>query len=132
VGTTFTRSLPAAIDEVLAVPRAVFALVPERLLRRHRCFPVSVEAAPAGRLALAMANPGDLAAADEVSFATGLRVVPIPATHAVVARMIALHLGGAVEQAAEADAIDLPEDVTGAHLKPEEWLEVTATQGKWR
>jgi len=129
---TSTRGFPAAVDEVVAVPRAVWSLVPERLLRKHRAFPIGLGPSAAGRLLLAMADPGDLAAADEIAFASGLRVVAIPTSPGIVAQMIALHLGGRAETTGDTEAIDLPED-TGRHVRPEDWLIPTASgDTKWR
>lgn len=127
-----TQNVPAHVDAVLAVPPAVWRLVPERLLRKHRAFPIGLGPSAAARLLLAMANPGDLAAADEIAFASGLRVVPIPAAPGIVAQMIALHLGGRPDADDAVEAIDLPEE-TGRHIRPEDWLIPTAAEDtKWR
>ncbi|MBI3664596.1 MAG: Flp pilus assembly complex ATPase component TadA [Acidobacteria bacterium] len=66
-------------------------LVSETLARKHLCVPLRVEsdarhgdAGGSGRragLVLAMANPTDLAALQDVEFATGCQVKPVVATH---------------------------------------------------
>ena len=56
----------------------VLALVPDELAKKHRCLPLSTSEAPSGRvLFLAMQDPADLAAADEIAFHAGCKVKPV-------------------------------------------------------
>ncbi|MCZ2824680.1 MULTISPECIES: GspE/PulE family protein [unclassified Modestobacter] len=57
-------------------PRAV-SLVPPALCRRYGVLPVATEASS---LVLAMSDPGNVVAVDDVSTATGMRVIPIIAS----------------------------------------------------
>lgn len=62
--------------EVPVDPRAVALLAPE-LLRRHYVLPIAVDG---DELTLAMVDPGDVIAVDDVAGSTGLVVVPVVAT----------------------------------------------------
>jgi hypothetical protein len=61
---------PAALN---AVPQEVLTVVPQEMVQRHRVVPVAREGR---RLTLAMADPSDFKAIDEIGFVTGLIVVP--------------------------------------------------------
>jgi type IV pilus assembly protein PilB len=62
--------------ELVAYPveRAAIALVPPALCRRHRVLPIDVAG---GTITLAMADPDDVFALDDVRAATGLRISPV-------------------------------------------------------
>jgi type II secretion system (T2SS) protein E len=61
----------ADADDLRAIPEEVLALIPEKLARRCRAVPFS---AMGGRLDVAMIEPRNLAAQDEIAFASGKRV----------------------------------------------------------
>ena len=61
----------AAIDDLRGIPEEVLGLIPEKLARRLRAVPFHVEG---GRLDLALMDPRNLAAQDEIAFASGKRV----------------------------------------------------------
>jgi len=61
----------ASADELYGVPEEVRGLVPEKLARRCRAVPFRVEG---GRLDLALMDPRNLSAQDEIAFASGKRV----------------------------------------------------------
>ncbi|MEI6669500.1 MAG: ATPase, T2SS/T4P/T4SS family [Acidobacteriota bacterium] len=88
--------------------------VPEKLARRHICLPISI----AGRvLTLAMADPGDYEAIQDVEFASGLSVRPVVATRTEIA-------DGIEERYATQDRIgaflaNVP-DVTDLHIVVED------------
>ncbi len=52
----------------------VLELVPRSLVERHRCLPLLVDQRGGRSILLAMADPADLEAVDEVAFHTGLKV----------------------------------------------------------
>ena len=79
---SFVRITPESVE-----PQAVTVLSREMAERRN-CMPLSRDA---NRLILAMANPLDLVALDEVEGATGLRVDPVMATPTDIAEAIARH-----------------------------------------
>ena len=54
--------------------RSVISLVPATMCRRYQILPLRMNN---GRLVLAMADPGDVIAIDEVSGATGLQIEPV-------------------------------------------------------
>ena len=80
----FVRLSPDTIEE--AAPRMISA----ELARRHLCIPVSL--AP-DRVVLAMANPFDLVAADDVQIATTRRTDTVVATPSDVRAAIKRHYG---------------------------------------
>jgi type II secretion system (T2SS) protein E len=61
----------AAIDDLRGVPEEVLGLISERLARRLRAVPFRVEM---GRLDVALLDPRNLSAQDEIAFASGKRV----------------------------------------------------------
>src|ERR1700709_665354 len=64
--------VPAATaDDLYGVPEEVIGLIPEKLARRCRAIPFRVEG---GRLDLALMDPRNLSAQDEIAFASGKRV----------------------------------------------------------
>src|SRR3954469_5858837 len=58
-------------DDLRGVPEEVLGLIPEKLARRCRAVPFRVEG---GRLDLALMDPRNLSAQDEIAFASGKRV----------------------------------------------------------
>ncbi|WP_062295559.1 GspE/PulE family protein [Demequina maris] len=67
------------------VDRAAVALVPGAVCRRHMALPISVED---GLVKVAMSNPGNVVAVDDISTITRMRVVPVVAAHDDVATAI--------------------------------------------
>jgi len=61
----------AGVDDLRGVPDEVIGLIPEKLARRCRAVPFYVEG---GRLDLALMDPRNLSAQDEIAFASGKRV----------------------------------------------------------
>jgi len=69
----------------------VHHLVPLRVLRAARAIPVAREAGRGGvTLVVAMAEPGDLRAIDELAFAAGMRIRPVQADEREVLRALGL------------------------------------------
>ncbi|MDD2539670.1 MAG: hypothetical protein PHH28_01335 [Desulfuromonadaceae bacterium] len=66
--------VPAASPRVMSsVPPRVIALVPAQLAGKHRVVPINIDGK---KLALAMTDPTDFEAIDEVSFVTGCLIYP--------------------------------------------------------
>jgi hypothetical protein len=64
--------VPAAgVEDLRGIPEEVLSLIPERLARRLRAVPFRVEV---GRLDVALMDPRNLSAQDEIAFASGKRV----------------------------------------------------------
>ena len=61
------------VSALESIPVEVIGIVPHEMLQRHRVLPLAVYGK---RLTLAMADPCDFRAIDEIGFATGLVVVP--------------------------------------------------------
>jgi hypothetical protein len=71
-GLSEQLGVPAATaDDLQGVPEEVIGLIPEKLARRCRAVPFRVEG---GRLDLALMDPRNLSAQDEIAFASGKRV----------------------------------------------------------
>lgn len=78
-----TRFAPARRLE--GVPPEVIAAVPARLAAKYRIVPIAIEAR---KLHLAMRDPKDLLAIDEIAFLTGLPIEPYVATEFQILRAI--------------------------------------------
>jgi hypothetical protein len=61
----------AAVEDLRNIPEEVLALIPDKLARRCRALPFRLEM---GRLDVAMMDPRNLSAQDEIAFASGKRV----------------------------------------------------------
>lgn len=106
--------LPYAAGPLIAGAAAVRA-VSHALARRHRSLPLSISER---RLAVAMADPLDLAALDELQFQTGRRAEPHVAVPAVVDAAIAsTYERGRVDEALE--RIAAPRRAIGGDEKEE-------------
>ncbi|MFL5437527.1 MAG: hypothetical protein ACJ79W_00060 [Myxococcales bacterium] len=109
-------SVPFVEIGARAIPHEVIALVPEKLIRTRKVLPLElVGVGKRGQLVLAVADPADLHAIDEVAFAAGMRVRPVLVAEYDLERAIARHLDGIDVQrdggfAGRDDAIELPED----------------------
>src|SRR5690606_23838479 len=71
--------------EQVAVPREVLELVPREMLERYDVFPVALDN---DCLLLAMADPSDIVAQDDVRAVTGRTVVPVVASIGEIRRAI--------------------------------------------
>jgi type IV pilus assembly protein PilB len=60
------------------VDRAAIALVPAAVCRRHSVLPIGLED---GAIMIAMSNPGNVVAVDDIRTLTGRRVIPVVAAH---------------------------------------------------
>ena len=60
------------------VDRSAVAMVPEAVCRRHSALPLSIAD---GVMKVAMSNPGNVVAVDDISTITRLRVIPVVAAH---------------------------------------------------
>ncbi len=77
----------------LHAPAELLRRVPEKLVRSLQVLPVALRPGRGrGTLVVAMADPLDLAAVDEISFATGMAVKPVLASAYRLEEAIARHL----------------------------------------
>jgi len=74
-----------------AVRPEVLALVPPEIAEKHRCMPVLLDERGAKTLVLAMEDPADVAAIDQVAFLTGLEVKPVLAAPGELGEAIQRH-----------------------------------------
>jgi hypothetical protein len=82
------------------VPPEIVALVPERLIRTRKVFPIDVAAeSRRGPLIIATAAPHDLTVLDEVAFASELKVRAVLASTNDIEHAIERHLGAAAKRA---------------------------------
>ncbi len=87
-------SVPYIEIGIRHIPRAIVELVPERLVRERKVFPIArAQRGRRGLLVVATDDPDNLAALDEVSFATGMLVKPALASRRDIERTIERHLG---------------------------------------
>jgi len=98
-------SLPYA-ERPLSVDAAAREMVQPELVRRHRVLPLSVTPRT---LRVAMADPLDLAAVDDVQFQTGRRVHPVVASLEAVLEGIEMHYAGDFSELLDA----LPAELRG-------------------
>ena len=119
--TALSRQLGVPVVELgrIRVPRAVVQLIPERLIRQRRAFPVVwLGTPPRGSLVVAFADPADLQAVDEVAFAAGVDVRPVLAGAQDLEQAIARHLDRQVDLP---DAVELPADPGPMRLTGSYW-----------
>jgi type IV pilus assembly protein PilB len=75
------------------VPASVWRLVPEKLLRSRRVFPLEIlSASKRGALLVALSEPDNLSLLDEIAFVAGRAVQPALAAEADIDRALARHL----------------------------------------
>jgi type IV pilus assembly protein PilB len=105
------------------VDRDVVELFPERLLRRHNALPIHREN---GQLVVAMSNPTDIYALDDLRMVCGCPVVPVVATEENLHRMqsmvfsIGEQVAEILEEAADPEAEDQSEIQIGAEALTDE------------
>lgn len=80
--------------EQVAVPREVLELVPRELLERYDVFPVALDG---DLLLLAMADPSDVIAQDDVRAASGRIIVPVVASIGEIRRAIGRHFAAGMD-----------------------------------
>jgi type IV pilus assembly protein PilB len=80
--------LPAVQLDAMELEAAAIAVVPAELAQRHQVMPVALAD---GVLILAMANPLNIAAIDDLFLVTRRRIEPVVATRAQIAAAIAKH-----------------------------------------
>ena len=109
--------VPAVVIGERHIPPAVLRLLPDKLMRARRAVPLArLSDGRRGPLVVALADPGDLAALDEIAFATGMQVKPVIAAEADIERALARVLDGIVLEtgatgfAGRKDAVELPAD----------------------
>ncbi len=93
----------ASWERMESVPTAVIATVPARLAAQYRIIPIAVEGR---RLHLAMRDPRDLIALDEIAFLTGLAIEPYVATEFRILQALELHYQVKVESKATIPVAD--------------------------
>jgi len=98
-----------------AFSREVIEAVPERLLRQHKVVPLSLEG---NTLTLAITDPLDVEAIDEIRLATGFQVEPVIAVEDEVVNALDRHLG--------MDARDV-DNMVATTAKEAEAIELDAT-----
>ena len=80
----------ASQSDLEDAPRDLIERIPSDLVQKHSVHPIKIEGR---RLHLAMANPRDLMVLDEISFLTGLMVVPYAVPEIVLAYYLERNYG---------------------------------------
>lgn len=91
------------------VAPGVLRLLPERLIRSRRVFPLAILSTDKrGHLVVATSDPGDIRTLDEVAFASGMAVRAVLASEQDIERAIDRHLGGGQAELPRPTAVELP------------------------
>ncbi len=100
--------VPSADLENLDVPNTVLSLVPQDMAKRYLAVPV---AADSHSLSLAMVDPTDVVAIDDIEFATGLRVNAMVAADRAVSDAISALYGDHADAKMRQMMTDLEEEI---------------------
>ncbi len=100
------------LDRVTAESSAI-NVVPERLVKTHNAIPVKKDG---NNLYVAMANPANIMAQDDIKMASGCRVIPVVAVPGAIEDAIKKYYGGGVVNQAAAGAPDASVTQGGATL----------------
>ena len=100
--------VPAADLQNLDVSSTVLSLVPQEMAKRYLAVPV---AADSQSLTLAMVDPTDVVAIDDIEFATGLRVKPMVAADRAVSDAISALYGSHDDAKMRQMMTDLEEEI---------------------
>ncbi len=100
----------AADLDKLKVPDTILSLVPQEMARRYLAVPV---AADSQNLNLAMVDPSDVVAIDDIEFATGLRVQPMIATERAINDAVGRLYGGQADAKMRKMMTDLEDEIRG-------------------
>ncbi len=101
-------NLPFVRLSEMAIQRGAVALLDGRLATHHMCFPT---AATSAEVTIAMANPLDLIAIEDLEFATHLKVKPVVATLSDITSAIVEHYGVTIANAIAEDTFDVQSPV---------------------
>lgn len=107
--------------ETVVVDRNAASLIPSRLALKREVVPIGFDE---GMLLLAMANPLDVAAADDVEVRTGQRVLPVVATPSQIRQAIEKYIAAAD---AFQDLVDASEEI--AESAPEDQSQIRVLMG---
>ncbi len=91
-----------------AIQRGAVALLDGRLATHHMCFPI---AATTEQVTVAMANPLDLIAVEDLEFATHLKIKPVVATLSDITSAIVEHYGVTIANAIAEDSFEIQSPV---------------------
>jgi len=92
------KNLPVVVLSEYEINLQAVALVPETIARRHLAVPIGFED---GKLVLAMANPLDIHAVDDLRILSGYDIKPVVCTETEINNLINQYLRGSVEEAVE-------------------------------
>ena len=102
--------VPAADLSAADVSPSILALVPQEMAKRYLAVPV---AADSHSLSMAMVDPTDVVAIDDIEFATGLRVSPLVASERVVAESIGRLYGDQQDAKMQQMMADIQDEIQG-------------------
>jgi len=92
------------------VPDNILNLVPQEMARRYLVVPV---AADSQNLSLAMVDPSDVVAIDDIEFATGLRVQPMVAAERAINEAVGRLYGDQADARMRKMMTDLEDEIRG-------------------
>jgi len=99
----------ASLDD-LKVSDSILSLVPQEMARRYLAVPV---AADSQNLSLAMVDPSDVVAIDDIEFATGLRVQPMVAAERAINDAVGRLYGDRADAKMRKLMTDLEDEIRG-------------------
>jgi hypothetical protein len=99
------------------VPPAIVRLLPEKLVRFRKVFPIALASSSRrGPIVIATSEPQNLGVLDEVAFSIGMRVKPVLASAGEIERAIDRHLC-ALDVATGVGAVELARGARRAHAR---------------
>ena len=116
LGTALARTMKTLYTDreaLAAVPFDVLKALPVRLAEKHKVIPLRTEKR---KLHLAMVDPTNILALDEISFVTGFRIIPSVALEVRILEMLEVHYGLARPQRFMMLAQDLNQRATAPSM----------------
>lgn len=111
------KNLPLVNLAEYDINLAAATSIQEQVARRHRVIPINYDD---GKLVLAMANPLDVHAIDDVRVLTHRQVVPVVSTESDIVNAINRYLRGSVEQAVRTVTAEAEEEAREEEVPEEE------------
>ncbi len=108
------KNLPVVSLSELEIDSMAVTLIPERVARRHLAIPIGFEK---GKLVLAMANPLDIHAIDDIRVITSYEIKPVVCTESEIVNAINQHFRVSVEQMVESIKVEEVREAKGEELK---------------
>lgn len=110
--------VPSVTLNNVEIPDNVIQLIPKEVAQRHQCLPINRSGAT---LVVAMADPSNIYAIDDLKFMTGYNIEPVVASESALEEAIYKYYGGST--ASEAGGIDYDEILGELDLDEVDYVE---------